>query len=312
MTDGLTALVTGAGGYVGSIAMRQLQESGKYAHVSGTMYRKHVDDADLMDITNRDQVFTVLREKRPDHVFHFAAISNVDYCEKDPDLAHSTNVEGVRNLVDACKEVGAKLVHVSTDYVFDDKSTRPYMEFDTARPLQVYGKTKHESEELVLNAGGIVVRSSGVVGYAGIHDDKFMKFLIKGGPQGMYNNGKKCFTFAPDLVAAMAALAEKGASGVYHVAGPEKLTWYEYASTIRDNIEESVLSRIPEHKQLKLFVKEPQAVNGHQVPRPEKVFLDTSKIRREFPDLKFHTAQEAALIMGEQIARDYDIQLLPV
>ena len=101
------------------------------------------------DITSIDHVMALVREKKPDVIINCAAHTNVDKCEEQWDLAYKINAIGPRNLSIAARETGAKLIHVSTDYVFEGNGTRPYTEFDTPNPVSAYGKTKYEGEKFV-------------------------------------------------------------------------------------------------------------------------------------------------------------------
>lgn len=101
------------------------------------------------DITSIDHVMTLVKEKKPDVIINCAAHTNVDKCEEQWDLAYKINAIGPRNLSIAARETGAKLIHVSTDYVFEGNGTRPYTEFDTPNPVSAYGKTKYEGEKFV-------------------------------------------------------------------------------------------------------------------------------------------------------------------
>lgn len=107
------------------------------------------DDVLLLDITDVDAVLKLVREKRPDAIINCAAHTNVDKCEEQWDLAYKINAIGPRNLSIAAKDVDAKMIHVSTDYVFEGNGTRPYTEFDAPNPNSAYGKTKLEGERFV-------------------------------------------------------------------------------------------------------------------------------------------------------------------
>ena len=102
-----------------------------------------------LDITNIDSVMNLVRDTKPDVIINCAAHTNVDKCEEQWDLAYKINAIGPRNLSIASSEIGAKMIHVSTDYVFEGNGTRPYVEFDTPNPISAYGKTKLEGENFV-------------------------------------------------------------------------------------------------------------------------------------------------------------------
>ena len=102
-----------------------------------------------LDITNIDEVMSLVKEAKPDVIFNCAAHTNVDKCEQEWDLAYKINAIGPRNLSIAATETGAKMMHISTDYVFEGNGTKPYTEFDQTNPISAYGKTKLEGEKFV-------------------------------------------------------------------------------------------------------------------------------------------------------------------
>lgn len=286
--------------------MRVLQPI--YATVVGTSHHPGADNLKPMDICDQKQVSDLFHRIRPHLVFNFAAISDVTVCEQYAERALATNYQGVCNLANVCRSHGTRLVHVSTDYVFDGER-QEYSEDDEPNPLQVYGRTKWMSEIPVLENNGLVIRSSGVIGYAGKQDSKFMRKFINGGPQTMVNNQKKRFMFADDLVVAMTELAQKDCSGIYHVAGSKNLSWFEYASIIADVLEESVLSKIPDRPSLCLMSGVPQThpTSGAVIQRPEHVSLKMEKAKAVLDNFLLTSPQDAARIMGEQIRRDYEL-----
>jgi len=152
------ALVVGALGQLGRELSPRL--GGELAWAGGR---------DGLDVTDEPAVLAFLAQVRPDVVFNATAWNRVDAAEAEPERAFAVNAHAPRTLARAASEVGARLVHVSTDYVFDGSSTRPYREDDAARPLSVYGASKLEGERHVLEFGPehLVVRTSGVLGRAG-------------------------------------------------------------------------------------------------------------------------------------------------
>ena len=138
-------LVTGCNGQLG----RAIQK--EYAGEVEFVLTDVVDSDGIvsLDITNIDQVMTLVRDTRPEVIINCAAHTNVDKCEEQWDLAYKINAIGPRNLSIAATEIGAKLVHISTDYVFDGHGTRPQTEFDPVGPVSAYGKTKLEGENFV-------------------------------------------------------------------------------------------------------------------------------------------------------------------
>ncbi|MBE5839835.1 dTDP-4-dehydrorhamnose reductase [Butyrivibrio sp. INlla18] len=140
-----TIIVTGCNGQLGRAINKEL--NGKYELVNTDVFQG--DGITPLDITNVDAVVELARKVKPAAIVNCAAYTAVDKQESDVDLSYKINAIGPRNLAIASTEVGAKLVHVSTDYVFEGNGTRPYVEFDKTNPVSVYGKTKLAGEEFV-------------------------------------------------------------------------------------------------------------------------------------------------------------------
>ena len=139
-------LVTGCNGQLGRAINKE------YRNYAVELINTDVvagDGVVACDITSIDHVMELVEEKKPDVIINCAAHTNVDKCEEQWDLAYKINAIGPRNLSIAARETGAKLIHVSTDYVFEGNGTRPYTEFDTPNPVSAYGKTKYEGEKFV-------------------------------------------------------------------------------------------------------------------------------------------------------------------
>jgi dTDP-4-dehydrorhamnose reductase len=161
----------------------------------------------------------------------------VDGAETDRARALAVNAEGPAHLARACEDVGARLVHVSTDYVFDGRQSRPYGEEDPPRPLGVYGATKLAGERAVLEARGphLVVRTSGVFGAGGsrVKGGSFPERILGRARQGLplrvVSDQVFSPTYAPDLAVALLALVERQASGLVHVTNSGCCSWHELA-----------------------------------------------------------------------------------
>ncbi len=134
-------MLTGCNGQLG----RALQK----AYSNDTGIELILTDTAELDITDNGRVLSFVREQKPDTIINCAAFTAVDACETDFDLAFKVNAIGPKNLAIAARETGAKLVHVSTDYVFDGKGTSPYREYDPVCPNSAYGKTKLCGEQFV-------------------------------------------------------------------------------------------------------------------------------------------------------------------
>lgn len=172
---------------------------------------------------------------RPDVVINCAAFTRVDECERQVELAMSVNGDGPGIVAAAAREVGARVVHISTDYVFDGSKAGPYVEDDAPGPeaaLSVYGRSKLAGERAVQAVGGewLIVRTSWVFGPAGPNFVATILERARTHPElRVVNDQRGRPTYAPDLAGAIVALVERAASGVVHVANGGVCTWFDLA-----------------------------------------------------------------------------------
>jgi dTDP-4-dehydrorhamnose reductase len=220
------ALVAGALGQLGRELASRL--GGELAWAGGR---------DGLDVTDEPAVFSFLAQVKPDVVFNATAWNRVDAAEAEPERAFAVNAHAPRTLARAAADIGARLVHVSTDYVFDGLSPRPYGEEDEPRPLSVYGASKLEGERNVLAAGPqhLVVRTSGVLGRAGSGQKggSFVSRILEqaraGKPLRVVADQTFAPTFADELADALVALARSPARGLLHVTNAGSCSWHELA-----------------------------------------------------------------------------------
>ena len=192
-------------------------------------------DVDTLDITDKAAVESFMEENRPDVVINCAAYTNVDGCESNQDTAFSVNAIGSRNLAIGCENIGAKLVHVSTDYVFRGDEPTPRREYDMPWPISAYGKTKYAGEEFVRQycKKSFIVRTAWLYGYTGKNFVKTMVWLAKekGGAK-VVNDQHGNPTNAADLSHHLLKIAASEEYGTYHCTGNGECTWYEFAAEI--------------------------------------------------------------------------------
>ena len=187
-----------------------------------------------LDVADFEAVRSALEEHSPDVVVNAAAYTNVDGCETEPDLAFRVNALGPRNLAQLCEERGCDLLHVSTNYVFDGESRRPYEPFDAPYPISVYGRSKLAGEEYVrqLTNRWYVVRSAGVYG----RGHNFVRTMLRLGAERDVLEVKEdefiSPTYALDLAEGIIALIEDGHYGLYHLTNAGSCSWYEFAREI--------------------------------------------------------------------------------
>jgi dTDP-4-dehydrorhamnose reductase len=218
-------LVTGAAGLLG-------------AEVVAALTPVHeVIGADLaeFDVTDLAATTRAFRDARPDAIVHCAAFADVDGAEAREIEAFRVNAIGARNAALAANNTHARLLHISTDYVFDGRATRPYIESDTPNPLGVYGRSKWMGELFVreLARDFIVVRTQALYGVRGASFPRaILARLDRGEPLRVVNDQTVCPTRAADLARALVLLLEKGAPGVYHASSRGECTWYDFAREI--------------------------------------------------------------------------------
>ncbi|CCQ94413.1 Spore coat polysaccharide biosynthesis protein spsK [[Clostridium] ultunense Esp] len=227
---GIVALVTGAGGQLGQDLIVFLKMRG---------YKVFSYTHEKLEITNQMQVKQEIKEIRPDIVFHSAAYTKVDQAEEEMDLAFAVNGWGTRNVAVASEEVGAKLVYISTDYVFDGEKGKPYLEYDRTAPLNVYGASKEMGEQMVrdFHSRFFIVRTSWVYGAYGAN---FVKTMLRLGKEQLavrvVNDQIGSPTYTVDLAEALLHLIETEKYGIYHLSNSGACSWYEFAKAIFEEV----------------------------------------------------------------------------
>jgi len=187
------------------------------------------------DLTNREQV-SFLREIDPDAIINCAAFTNVDGCEEQVDLAMRVNGEGPGLLAELAKELGAVLVHISTDFVFDGRKKSPYIEEDQPQSLSVYGKSKLAGEQQILQSDlqeYFIIRTSWLYGAGGNNFVETIIRLAKEKPElKVVADQHGTPTWTKDLAQAIFALLRTQEYGIYHYSNEGECSWFEFASEI--------------------------------------------------------------------------------
>jgi dTDP-4-dehydrorhamnose reductase len=190
-----------------------------------------------LDITDKAQVFTLIRSLQPTTVINSAAYTAVDKAEEEPDRAFAINAQGVRNISEACAKCGVRLLHISTDYVFDGLLGRKLKEDDAVNPLSVYGRSKLEGEEFVRSIcgdGGLVVRTQALYGQKGVN---FVHTMLKlFGERDVLKVVDDQFvspTWAGWLAEVLLDLVRLPISGTLHASCGGVVSWYDFAREIQ-------------------------------------------------------------------------------
>ncbi len=230
-------LVIGAKGMLGRDLVETLSSSWE---VTGW-------DLQELDITRGEETEERIAGLRPRFIINCAAYTDVDGCESKADLAFAVNAEGVRNLALAALALKARVVHFSTDYVFDGASKIPYKPDDPPSPLNVYGRSKLQGETLLRESGAdfLIVRTAWLYGARG---NNFVEAILRQAQAGkelrVVDDQQGSPTFTRDLSCAIRDLLEAEANGVFHVTNSGSCTWYEFARKI---LEEGGLSTVKVH-----------------------------------------------------------------
>jgi dTDP-4-dehydrorhamnose reductase len=262
-------LVTGAGGQLGHDVVAAATTAGDDVLGLG-----HAE----LDVGERSAVLDAVVAWRPEVVVNCAAWTAVDACESDPDRAMRSNGLGVRWIAEACDSIGAHLVQLSTDYVFDGRLSRPYHEWDRTNPLGVYGKSKlaGEREALVLGPKATVVRTSWVCGEHGANMVKTILRLLADGDDSpgrlaFVDDQRGCPTFTADLAPVLLRLAAERRAGVHHVTNQGAVTWFEFA--------QAVAAAVGRHPGIVRPIATAELDPPRPAPRPANSVLDNAALR---------------------------------
>src|SRR5215472_9710474 len=234
-----------------------------------------------VDIRDASRVREIVGQARPDWIVLAAAYTDVDGCESHPDLAFAVNRDGAGNVAAVAKQIPAKLIFLSSDYVFDGNKTSPYEVDDKRNPQSVYGRSKAEAEVKLLEImpDCCIARTSWVFGVGGkCFPDTILRLAASRPTLEVVNDQRGCPTYTVDLARAIIQLCRRNASGIVHVTNAGDCTWFGFA---REIVAASELT------------SEVRPVNSQQMarpaPRPAYSVLSGTSLHRygiEMPDWK--------------------------
>lgn len=222
----MKVLVTGVKGQLGYDVVNELKKRNHEA--IGV-------DISEMDITDSNSVERVITKVKPDAVIHCAAYTAVDAAEENKELCMKVNAGGTENIAKVCKEIDAKMIYISTDYVFDGEGERPWKPEDGRAPLNVYGQSKYEGELAVEKylEKYFIVRIAWVFG---VNGNNFIKTMLKLGEAkdeiSVVNDQIGSPTYTYDLARLLVDMVESDKYGKYHATNEGLCTWYEFACEI--------------------------------------------------------------------------------
>lgn len=267
-------LITGASGLLGNKMVEHARENYKVMPLHNT---KPLHPSSLkLDITNLKQVLTLLTKLNPEIVIHTASETNVDVCETQKEHAWKINVEGTSNIAEACQKIGAKLIYISTDYIFDGEKGF-YDEEDKPNPVNYYGLTKLEGEKQVIehSKNYAILRTSVLYGW---HPWKqnFATWIINMLKQNkeitVVEDHYNTPTLADNLAEIIIEALQKDLQGLYHASGSERISRYEFARQIAEtfHLSPSLIKPI-KMSQLTAWIAK----------RPKDSSLNTDKIQKQ-------------------------------
>jgi len=249
-------LITGANGLLGQKLVDLLAKDANIDLVATARGENRLPYSEgysyrSVDITDRQQVLDVIGEVRPDAVIHGAAMTDVDKCELDKDACWLQNVTAVEHIVEGCRQTGAFLCHVSTDFIFDGEEG-PYDEQAEGNPISFYGWSKYAAEKVVINSSLRWAIARTVLVYGIAHDMSrsniilwVKKSLEDGKKINVVTDQFRSPTLAEDLATGCALIATKQAEGVFNISGKEVITPYEMAIQTADffNLDKSLIAQ---------------------------------------------------------------------
>lgn len=219
-------LVTGSNGMLGSDLIDVLNIN-KNNEIIAT-------DSTSLDIT-KESTIEKIKKYMPDIVINAAAYTDVDGCESNQNLSYKVNSFGPKNLAIACNKINSKLIHISTDYVFNGEKDKPYIENDKTEPINIYGETKLKGEELIQNTFDdyFILRTSWLYGINGNNFVKTMLELSKSHNEiSVVDDQRGSPTYTYDLAIAISELLQSDHYGVYHLTNSGNCSWFEFAKNI--------------------------------------------------------------------------------
>ena len=231
-------LITGVNGLVGNSLYRLLQDSDHKLFFSSRNLKGLANYK--VDITDEVEVNSFFKSERPDVVINSAAMANVDLCEEEQDLCWKVNVEGVQNLVEACDQYSTHLTHISTDYIFDGKKNSGiYNEDDLPNPQSYYAKSKLAGEE-VISRSQISYSILRTILVYGVHKNANIVTFVKNSLEAnktvnLVSDQVRMPTFVDDLSKACIKASEKKAAGIFHICGPEQMSYLDIGNRIADH-----------------------------------------------------------------------------
>lgn len=294
-----TVLITGSNGLLGQTLVSIFTREGEYKIVQSSIENSSAIDYGhqyhQLDITNKVQVKNFVADIKPNIIINAAAMTNVDLCESERELCWKLNVDAVKHLIIASRIVNAKVVHYSTDYVFDGKNG-PYTEDDTPNPVSFYGRSKLASENALISSGirHLIIRTMVLYGIGLNIKPNFALWLIdklkNGQPVNIVTDQIGNATIVDDLAFGTLRLLENDRTGLYNIAGEDLISRYDFTLKMCEVFEFDKRLVLPS---LTKDLNQP-------APRPLNSGLITLKARSEL-GLNFMDSLEGLRLLKSQL-----------
>ncbi|MFT7647946.1 MAG: dTDP-4-dehydrorhamnose reductase [Candidatus Poriferisodalaceae bacterium] len=259
MSDRKKVLLTGANGQLAADLISALSD-----------HELVLVDIDSLDITDREAVVAAVSNVGPEVILNCAAFTDVERCETEEAVAAAVNGAAPAHLVEAAAAVGGRVVHISTDYVFDGRSSRPYQVDDETNPQSAYGRTKLAGE-LAMRSEDLIVRTSWL---GGVHGNNILKTVVDLADRDIHlkfvDDQVGHPTFSDDLARVLVDLIEARATGIVHATNAGAVSWFEFVQEVLDAMgkDRSMVSPISTSE-----LDPPQ-----QAPRPSNSILDNASL----------------------------------
>ena len=233
-------LIIGGSSILGTSILQGLQNELYTVHYSYLKNKPPFSNGLKLDITKKNDVIKVIDEIKPDLVIHTSALTNIDLCEKNNSLAYSINVDGTRNIIQACEKANCKIIFVSTSFVFDGLKNE-YTEDDKTSPATYYGFTKWQGEEYVKVAKVpyLILRTDALYGWVEKWQrdnsvTRALKFLRAEKTLKEITDWCNTPTYLPDFVTAIIKLIKLNKTGIYHLTGSNFISRFEWSKEVAD------------------------------------------------------------------------------
>ena len=275
-------LITGGHGQLGYDLIKELKKD-----INNEICAPTIEE---MDITDQEQVNKIILDYKPNYIFHCAAYTAVDKAEEDRSACYLVNVEGTRNIAIAAQKVNAKIIYISTDYVFDGEGSEPHLVDEICEPKNLYGYTKYRGEQEIMKYTDkyLITRISWVFG---INGNNFIKTMIKLANEGRKEISVVCDqigspTYTVDLVKQLIDLKEE--IGIYHITNEGYCSWLQLAEFVFKEINADI-------EVLPVLTKDYQT----KAVRPLNSKMDKSKLKNKMPHWKDAVKRFIKEIKGE-------------